>query len=82
MTNVQFRNYNSVKGELQTPEAGAEDLGVELLLVLADLGRVALRADVGGVHVHHRALPVVLPPDWLRLAARCTRGGGNSLERN
>lgn len=39
-----------------TPESSTEDLRVEALLVLADLGGVAVGADVGGVHVHHRDL--------------------------
>lgn len=39
-----------------TPESSTEDLGVEALLVLADLGGVAVGTDVGGVHVHHRDL--------------------------
>ena len=39
-----------------TPESSTQDLRVEPLLVLADLGGVAVRSDVGGVHVHHLVL--------------------------
>ena len=39
-----------------TPESGTQDLRVEALLVLADLRRVAVGPDVGGVDVHHRNL--------------------------
>lgn len=62
----------------QTPESGTEDLGVELLLVLADLGGVALWPDVGGVDVDHGALPVVLPLDLLALAA-CWNSTGHAV---
>lgn len=43
-----------------TPQASAEDLSIELLFIFADLWGVALRSNVGGVDVHHRALPVGL----------------------
>lgn len=43
-------------GGLFTPQSGTQDLGVESLLVLADLRRVTLRPGVDRVYVHHGAL--------------------------
>lgn len=45
----------SQDGQLRTPECSTQDLGIEPLLVLADLGRVALWPSVHRVHVNHRA---------------------------
>lgn len=50
-----------------TPQSSAEDLRVEPLLVFSDLGRVAVRSDVGRVHVDHRDLPGLVEPRLLLL---------------
>lgn len=50
-----------------TPQSRTQDLRVEALLVLPDLGRVAVRADVGGVHVDHRDLAGLVEPGLLLL---------------
>lgn len=50
-----------------TPESRTEDLRVEALLVLSDLGRVAVRSDVGRVHVDHGDLPGLVEPRLLLL---------------
>lgn len=50
-----------------TPESRTEDLRVEALLVLSNLGRVAVRSDVGRVHVDHGDLPGLVEPRLLLL---------------
>lgn len=40
-------------GRPLTPECRTQDLGVEALLVFADLRCVAVRPDVGGIDVDH-----------------------------
>lgn len=50
-----------------TPQSRAQDFGVEALLVLADLRRVAVRPDVGRVDVDHRDLPGLVEPRLLLL---------------
>lgn len=44
-----------------TPQASAEDLSIEFLFIFADLWGITLRSNIGGVDIHHRALPVGLP---------------------
>lgn len=68
---LNFANANFHHPVARTPQSGAENLGVELLLVLADLWSVAVRSNVGGVDVDHGALPVVLSFDWLAFTASC-----------
>lgn len=58
-----------MKVKVQTPQSRTENLRVELLLVLSDLRRVALRSNVGRVHVDHRAFPVGFPLDLLTFTA-------------
>lgn len=81
--NTRPAAYFKVKKEaikkLQTPQSSTENLRVEFLLVLADLRGVALRSNVGWVHVHHRALPVVLSLDLLTLTAGCTTKQKNNV---
>ena len=80
------------EGQSLTPQSGTEDLRVEPLLVLADLGRVAVRACVDRVDVHHRALtgrvgPQRLGQPHVLAEARWTdgrkgKGYGTSLRTN
>lgn len=58
------RNQQSSKSAL-TPQSSTQDLGVEFLLVFADLRGVALRTDVGRIHVDNRPLPRVLSSERL-----------------
>lgn len=71
LSTPNFRNANHPHPVPRTPQSGAENLGVEFLLVLANLWGVAVRSNVGRVDVDHGALPVVLSFDWLAFTARC-----------
>ena len=55
-----------------TPECRTQNLRVEAFLVFADLWRVAVGSDVGGIHVDHRDFPgfvesgLLLPQQLIR----------------
>ena len=64
-----------------TPKGRTEDLGIEPLLVLPNLGGFAVGPGVGGVHVDHRAFPHVIL-QLIEPTALSTHQGCQKDERN